>query len=486
MNKNFKSHHPVLDLAWKRFAELDANSMVKKDQYMKQRRWIIVLAIMATLFAILVDGYGDYLTGLVGEIIRWVLQILLIMTPILSSAIAAFSNKFQQGQKYLAMRGAAEEMIKNMYLYRTVLQGESDRHKWLNERLAAIQRNMFKAVSGELVLKPYTGNIPPYHDPQSDCSDPGFTDLSGEQYLAYRLEDQLAWHIKQNQKIQGERMRIQILILTFGGLGALLAALGSGFSIWVALTSSFVAAYVGWEDLRGLDLRVTNYSRVILELILIRDHWLTLDEQEKTSEEFIKLVRGTEQVLWTQHSEFMKAMQDEFAESGDREAELIENVIQKSRDASVELQQIIFDEAKGVVTDVIETATERVALGVEDSAAAVTEGMSRIAGEVEDYYEAKAAAMVVEAEGFVDEVFGDVGDKDITAAVDAALAESVAFDEDEDFEDEVFVDDDFEDESFEDTAEAVVGEIFEDEVFEDEEFVDETFDDEEFVDEVFG
>jgi hypothetical protein len=467
----FKNHHPVLELAWKRFAELNDNSMAHQDDYMKQRRLIIILAVVATFFAIIVDGYSDMIGAWkiaefpIGTIIEWIFQLLLIMTPIVSSAIAAFSNKFQQGAKYLAMRGAAEEILKEVYLYRTVLQGEDDRHKWLNERLATIQRNMFKAVSGELVLKPYKGNVPPYYDPDpvNGYGDPGFTDLSGQEYLEFRLEDQLAWHIKKIQRLQVERKRIQIFLLLFGGLGALLAALGPGFSIWVALTSSLVAAYVGWEELRGLDLRVTNYSRVILELNLIRDYWMTLDEREKTSEEIVKLVRGTEKILWTQHSEFLKAMQEEFAETEGKEAQLIENVIQKSKESAEKLQEKIFAEAEGVVTEAIDSASERVALGVEDSAAEVTGGLARISEEVEDYYDKRAATLAAQAEaraqGYEEEVFDDefYAEDDITAAVDAAISEASAMDntayaaeeyanevqdvDDDDFEDEVFDDD---------------------------------------------
>ncbi len=479
-----KSYHPVLELAWKRFSELNANAMKHQDDYMKQRRFTIILAVLATLFAIIVDGYGPYFREFkiaafpIGTIIEWIFQLLLILTPMVSSAIAAFSNKFQQGQKYLAMRGAAEEILKEIYLYRTVFQAEDGRHKWLNERLATIQLNMFKAVNGELVLKPYKGNIPPYYnpDPVNGYGDPGFHDISGEDYLAYRLEDQLAWHIKKIQVLQTERKRIQIYILLFGVLGALLAALGAGFSIWVALTSSLVAAFVGWEELRGLDLRVTNYSRVILELNLIRDYWLTLDEREKIGEEFIKLVRSTEKILWTQHSELLKAMQDEFAEAEGKEAELMENVIKKSRESAEQLQQKIFEEAEGVITQGIDDALERVALGVEDSAAAVTDGISRIADEMEDYYEIKAAEAAAAAaaiddtpEDFVDEIFDD----DIGAVVDAALSEASAFDADtpEDFVDEIF-DDDY---TALNPVEAAAAALVDEDLPED--FVDEVFDD---------
>ena len=207
--------HPVLKTAWKLYAELDANSTRERDQHYAMRRWIAILGVLATLLAILVDNYAE-------DAPKWAevaLRVLLILAPLAGSVIAAFSNRFQIGFKFIAYRAAAEEVLKEVYIYRTIMQAMPYRYKWLNNRLANIQRKLHKSVGGAMVLKPYSGDIPPYYVPGADWSDPGFNDLNGEQYFTYRLEDQLAWHIKKNNQLQKQRKYLQWAILSMGALG---------------------------------------------------------------------------------------------------------------------------------------------------------------------------------------------------------------------------------------------------------------------------
>ncbi len=68
-------------------------------------------------------------------------------------------------------------------------------------------------MGGELVLEKAPEKIPPYYDPDNPSSDPGFKDLTGAEYLTYRLENQLAWHIRRVQKFETERTRLQVYIL---------------------------------------------------------------------------------------------------------------------------------------------------------------------------------------------------------------------------------------------------------------------------------
>ena len=112
-------------------------------------------------------------------------------------------------------------------------------------------------------------------------------------------------------------MRLQIAIFAFGGLGAFLAALGgkfSMFSMWVAFTTAMGAAINAWLDLRQYDSTVSSYSQLILDLNVIRDHWRALSQEERTGDEFFKLVKATENALWSQHqnyvSEIRQAMDD--------------------------------------------------------------------------------------------------------------------------------------------------------------------------------
>lgn len=456
MSTSQNTQPTVLQQAWNRYAELDYNSKKERDAHFRTRRWIYSLSILATLFAILVDNFSEMFgflgQGLVRNIVELVFKLLLILTPITSSIIAAFYNKFKSGQRYLVFRAAAEEVMKDIYLYRTVLKRSTNRDKWLSERLANILRKLYRSADGELTLLPYSGPVPPYYDPQTGWGDAGFEDLDSQQYVDYRLEDQLAWHIKRINDTQAERKRNQILILAFGGAGAFLAAIGGGFAIWVALTASITATLVGWEELRGMDTRVQNYSRVILELSLVRDRWLTLTEAERTEEEFFLMVREVEKALWDQNVEFISAMIKALAEAIGEESDLIDQMIEKSRDYARESRETMQGAILERVDGALDESVERVAIGMEDSMATVGSLMTSIADDVKSGFE---------KDEFQDEVFEDQVPPEVHTAVDSALREASATAPvgDEDFQDEVFTDedDDFQDEVF-------VDEVFEDQV----------------------
>jgi hypothetical protein len=449
----------VLETAWHRYAQLDANATKSKSQYMRLKRTIAYLSVLAVLFAILVDHYSPNVPSW-GQLI---FRVLLILTPIATSIIAAFTNKFQQGHRYLASRAAAEEILKEIYIYRTVLKNSKSRNKWLSDRLAAIMRKLYRAVGGELILEPYDGDLPPYHDPSRDYSDPGFKDLSGEEYVTYRLEDQLAWHIKKNLELQRDRKRIQWLILVFGGLGSFLAAWGGPLVLWVAFTSAIASVLIGWEELRGLDMKVANYSQVVLELNIIRDHWLMLSEEERTQAEANKIVRQTENLLWNQNTEFINAMRKAFADAKGDEDELIQHALEKAQESTEQIKDKLYAETEELIDEGADASVEKLETAIDDSVESLHQMFAdmqaireeELAKQAASEAEAEAPEAAVVEETFVDEDFSeDFVDEDF---------EEEVFDDEEDFEDENFVDENFDDD-----------------------LVDEDFEEEDFVDEDFG
>ncbi len=361
---NYSTQNPLLETAWRRYAVLDANANAVQKQYMRLRRFMAVLGVLAVLFAVLVDNF----TAIVPTIVGIILRVLLILTPILISVIAAFTNRFQQGQKYLSYRAAAEGILKEIYTYRTANKNAANRNTLLSNRLASIQRDLFRGAGGELVLTEYKGDVPPYYYPDDERSDPGFTDLEGEEYLVYRLEDQLLWHTKKNLELQRDRKLIQWSILAFGGVGAFLAAWGGNLAIWVAFTASIASALIGWEELRGLDMRVGNYSQVILELSIIRDWWLTLRDTGPSNEDAAQLAIKTEKVLYDQNLEWVSAMRKALAEAEGDEAELVEHMIEEGQKATEQLEEKLFTEVEELYDEGLGEAVERVESVIEDSA----------------------------------------------------------------------------------------------------------------------
>ena len=347
---------PILQVAWARFSELDVNALARTKSHLNKRIWIAVLGVLASLFAILSQVFPEG-TGLVG----WIFRFFLILTPLMASAMAAFTKAFYASGDWLTMRAGAEEILKEIYFYRTILQKRKDRRSYLEKRLTEIHRQLYKAMGGELVVKPYNGPVPTRYYPDDPTSDPGWDDLNGEEYFRYRVENQLAWHRRKINQFQGERVRMQVLILASGGAGALLAALGGGLGIWVALTASLTAAFLGWQELRNIDSIVKNYSKVVVELSVIYDHWLNLEPEERTEAEFYRMVHSTEEVIWAQNIEYIKSQQEALKEADlDEEASLITRVIKESTDSAKRTKQAMEDSMVEFTRETLEDSEQKV------------------------------------------------------------------------------------------------------------------------------
>jgi hypothetical protein len=182
--------------------------------------------------------------------------------------------------------------------------------------------------------------------------------------MNYRLENQLNWHNRKIKKFKVERDRLTISILVIGALGSIIATLGatwSSLSIWVALTASITAALIGWQELRNIDVIVRNYSKVVLELTILKDHWLNLTPAERTATEFYKLVRDCEEVLWAQNTEYIKSMQEALREhSFEEDANLVNNIVAKLNQEAQQTKQAMAEHVTQVTDKVLEQTSQKV------------------------------------------------------------------------------------------------------------------------------
>lgn len=363
---------PILKIAWTRYAQLDMLAEKQDAPFFRWRKWIAILGVLAALFAVTTQAYSDYLPATV----TWILKLLLITTPIAASVLAAFVNKFYDGTDWLVARAGAEEILKEIYMYRTFFKNKADRREWLERRLQNIQRQVYRGLGGELVLEKAPEKIPPYYDPENPNSDSGFKDLTGNEYLTYRLEDQLSWHIRRVQQFEVNRTRMQIYILAAGGLGAVLAALGGGFSIWVAVTATVSSTLIGWQELRNLDKTIKNYSKVIMELMFIYDHWNLLEPEERTEAEFFQMVKSTEDVLWNQNIEYIKSMQEVLAKETLEEAELVNEVLKKAVETDKTFKKNVQDSIVSHTSETMDEARETLEAQIEEVLGSLAEEAS--------------------------------------------------------------------------------------------------------------
>jgi len=393
---------PILEGAWRKFSEFDAVSVKHTASYVRLRQWIAVFGVLATLFAIISGNYAQYLSPLTA----FILKLLLVISPITASVIAAYTNKFFATGDWLILRAGAEETLKNIYYFRTILQNNPKRRDWLEGKLSDGQRSVYRGMNGELVIAPYNGPLPPASrfDPKYPSSDPGFHDLTGEEYFNFRLENELNWHVKKVNQKQKERIRLQVLILLSGAAGAILAALGAGFAIWVALTASLTTTFLGWQELKNLDLIVRNYSKVILELSIIADHWKNLTPAEQTQSEFYKMVNFTEDMLWSRNVEYIKAMQEALKDSGlKEEASMINRIIDEQVAADHQFKQNMEDAVVGQTKTTLEDSVESLSNEFEKSLGSLADEASS------DLVQAELAAMKDAVHNMVENMMQKVG-----------------------------------------------------------------------------
>jgi hypothetical protein len=177
----------------------------------------------------------------------------------------------------------------------------------------------------------------------------------------------LAWHNKEINEYKIERDRLTVLILITGALGTIFAALAafggtlSGLTLWVAFTTSITAALIGWQELRNIDVIVRNYSKVVMELTVLYDHWVNLEPEERTNTEFYKMVRRCEDVLWAQNTEYIKSMQEALRDNDlEEEASLVNRVIRESVETAERTKQAMRDNLLEAAQETLDEVEQKV------------------------------------------------------------------------------------------------------------------------------
>jgi SMODS and SLOG-associating 2TM effector domain 1 len=103
--------------------------------------------------------------------------------------------------------------------------------------------------------------------------------LAPDHYIEVRLGDQLKFFRKKAVALDTLLERLQWGILGVGGLGTLLAAIGS--DLWVALTAAIAAALRTYMSYPGVDSTLTNYNQTAIDLENIKGWWTALRPDEQ-------------------------------------------------------------------------------------------------------------------------------------------------------------------------------------------------------------
>ena len=309
----------VLRQAWRRFAAIDAAAIRQQSDFTRVQTWVLVLGVVAVLLAVfqsmltlpppeLQSFAGMHLPESVRAVLRQLMGGLLIIVPIGTSVLIAASHRLTPGKRFVLLRSAAEAIKREIYRYRLSAEGYAEaglREKNLAEAVEGITRRLARTEANTIALPAYAGAIPPQNTATPD--DDGLSFLSTDQYVRFRLDDQLQFYRRKTVGLEKEFSRLQIWVLVAGAAGTLLAALGGEWVIWIALSTALASAFMTHLSYRQVETMLTGYNQTATDLDNILAWWTALNAAEQAQPHNIETLSAhTEQVLanelagWTQ------------------------------------------------------------------------------------------------------------------------------------------------------------------------------------------
>jgi SLOG in TRPM, prokaryote/SMODS and SLOG-associating 2TM effector domain 1/Protein of unknown function (DUF4231) len=288
-----------------------------QKMFKQLQMWILGLGVLATALALgqtQLESLGWLKMNTIGD---GLFHFFVVLVPIAVTVLLGITTYFKWGNKWVILRSSREALKQELYRYRTHtgiyeekptaeehVKTQKSAEQQLVEKVKLItQRLMQTEVSTSVQTSPITPRVP--HLSAAD-EDDGYSDLTPDRYIKFRLDDQLAYYRRRAVKWDRELKVCQSLVIIATGLGALLAAVQ--FELWLPLATAVGAAFGLYLEYMQVVNTLTKYNQAATNLEDVKQWWTALSESErKQAESFNKLVEATEQILeseqesWVQH-----------------------------------------------------------------------------------------------------------------------------------------------------------------------------------------
>ncbi len=303
---------PTLKRAWLTFAGYDMLANSARKTFTRFQTAILVLGIGGTFLALLDNAvpFGSWR----GDIVHWVI----VAVPILLSLLIALALRLGFGKRWVLLRGAAESVKSEIYRYRSRTGIFADaasektgltRNETLATRLNAVDDRLMQTEASSGPLTPYEGPLPPEMYGAS-AADEGLAPLNPDEYLELRVGDQLSYYHPKVKRLARELRVLQVLALTAGAAGGLLAA--AGFEVWIGLTTAIAANVVAYLGYLQVEPTLVAYNQAAARLEGVRRAW---EAQPPPKRDFARLVADCEGVLATELSGWVQQMNQAIEEA---------------------------------------------------------------------------------------------------------------------------------------------------------------------------
>lgn len=329
--KSSSLNQSLLEDAWRLFCVYDRTAVVTQKRFLNFRIAILVVGVVSTILVVIRAAWNPQLLGwfgldrsefsqtlnIFGNGFYW----LVIIAPIAVSVLLAASVKLDRGMNWIILRASAEILKKEIYCYRTLsIYEPKDADMQLAESIQVVSDRLMKTqvnrsglalesgleIGSKELLKAIKNNV---------CREDTetFAPLTIEQYLDYRLIDQLSWYRRKTVQLDRQWQLLQWSIYVWGGLGTFLAAIQ--VEIWIAITNAIATAIASFLDFKQLDTTMIAYNQAAcnLENLLCWWHALT-DEARANPDNIKKLVNSTEKVIQSETSSWVEEMREALSE----------------------------------------------------------------------------------------------------------------------------------------------------------------------------
>ena len=296
----------VLRLAWQRFGALDEAAKSQQQDFGKLQGWVLVLGVVVVGLSVL------HSVGQAHDLDMSWLRYVLILVPILVSALIAIGNRFSPGKRWVLVRAAAENLKREIYRYRVRPRralADGTREKQLQKAMENITRRLARTEVNSMGMPTYKGPMPPLY--AAADGDDGMSLLDVDRYVRLRLTDQLKYYGDKTAKLDRQARTRQTTAIVIGALGTLLAALGPATVPWVALTSALASAAMAFLGYKQFETTLTSYNQTATDLQNLLAWWTALlPDEQALAENVDKLVDTTEKVLGDEQDGWAQNMTD--------------------------------------------------------------------------------------------------------------------------------------------------------------------------------
>jgi len=303
---------------WQQFANYDHNAAQSQSRFFLLRWFVLALGVIATVSAMLYSSPPAW-SFFDQSWIKNVLRGLVIGSPILMGILQSASTRFKEGTNYVLLRGAAEALKREIFRYRMKVDlyslkhttEENSRDIKLVRKMRLLGSQLMDTEASQEHLWEYQGPLPP-SDAVAD-EDDGLSDLTADEYVTWRLEDQHRYYQRNMRRWTRQARGLQWAVYGLSALGSGVAIMGG--EVWVVATTAIMTAVVGFQEYRRLNMLISIFNQASTDLDSIRMWWLALPAQEKEDADNIeKLVNKTEMVLRTEHADWMQEVRDALTE----------------------------------------------------------------------------------------------------------------------------------------------------------------------------